>query len=39
MGQLIEDLTGFRWEWNGFEQLDNDTYGYRVMAEESMVCR
>ena len=31
-GSLIEDLTGFRWEWNGFDQLDNDTYGYRVMA-------
>ena len=29
---VIEDLTGFKWAWNGFDQLDNDTYGYRVMA-------
>ncbi len=29
---LIEDLSGFTWTWNGFDQLDNDTYGYRVMA-------
>ena len=30
---VIEDLTGFKWAWNGFDQLDNDTYGYRVMAD------
>jgi len=29
---LIEDLTGFKWTWNGFNQMDNDTYGYRIMA-------
>ncbi len=28
----IEELTGFRWTWMGFDQLDNDTIGYRVMA-------
>lgn len=29
---LIADLTGFVWESNGFEQLLNDTYGFRVLA-------
>ena len=29
---LIEELTGFSWTWNGFDQLDNDTYGYRIMT-------
>ena len=31
-GSVIEDMMGFRWVWNGFDQLDNDTYGYRIMA-------
>ena len=26
---VIEDLSGFRWTWEGFDQLDNDSIGYR----------
>jgi hypothetical protein len=29
---LIKDLTGFSWTWAGFDQMSNDTYGYRVMS-------
>lgn len=29
---LIEDLTGFEWDVNGFTQMLNDTYGFRVLA-------
>ena len=25
-------LTGFRWTWQGYDQMDNDTYGYRVLS-------
>jgi hypothetical protein len=32
MASTIEDLTGFLWTWEGFEQMDNDDPGYRVMA-------
>ena len=32
MSALIEDLTGFVWTWEGFEQMDNDLPGYRVLA-------
>jgi len=32
LSSAIEDLTGFRWTWDGFDQLDNDTYGYRSLA-------
>lgn len=28
----MEELTGFRWTWQGYDQLDNDTIGYRVMS-------
>ncbi|MCB9758544.1 MAG: hypothetical protein H6739_01760 [Alphaproteobacteria bacterium] len=34
-GQLasaLEDLTGFRWVQEGYDQLDNDTLGFRVLA-------
>lgn len=34
-GQLhsaVGDLTGFSWWYEGFDQLANDTHGYRVMA-------
>ncbi len=34
-GQLasaVEDLTGFRWTFAGYDQLDNDTIGYRNLA-------
>lgn len=27
----IEDITGFRWTWEGFALLDDDTLGYRVL--------
>ena len=26
------DLSGFRWEYQGFEQLGNDAFGYRILA-------
>lgn len=29
---LLEDLSGFKWTYEGFEQLDNDTYGHRILA-------
>ncbi|MEC8277093.1 MAG: DUF1585 domain-containing protein [Myxococcota bacterium] len=29
---LLKDLSGFEWTYNGFEQLDNDTYGHRILA-------
>ena len=29
---VVSDLTGFVWTWEGFDQMDNDTYGYRVLA-------
>jgi hypothetical protein len=32
LASVVEDLTGFRWEWKGFDQLDSDQYGYRVLA-------
>ena len=28
----IEDLTGFRWQTEGYDQLTNDVLGYRVLA-------
>ena len=34
-GQLatsVEALTGFRWTWEGFDQLDEDSTGFRVLA-------
>lgn len=32
IASTIEDLTGFRWSYAGYDQLENDLYGYRVMA-------
>lgn len=32
MSSMIEDLTGFSWEYSGFEQLKNDNPGYRTLA-------
>ena len=32
LASVVEDLTGFAWTWQGFEQMDNDTYGYRIQA-------
>ncbi len=29
---VFADLFGFSWDWYGFDQLDNDTYGFRAMA-------
>ena len=29
---VIQDLTGFRWLYEGFDQMDNDDPGYRVLA-------
>ncbi len=31
LASSIEDTTGFRWTWEGFEVLDDDTLGYRVL--------
>ncbi len=28
----VEDLTGWRWTFEGRDRMDEDTYGYRVMA-------
>jgi len=32
LSSAIEDLTGFRWTFAGYAQLDNDTIGYRNLA-------
>ena len=32
LSATIADLTGFTWTWRGFDQMDNDTYGYRALA-------
>ena len=29
---LLKELSGFEWTYNGFDQLDNDTYGHRILA-------
>ena len=29
---VVEDLTGYRWTWDGYDMLGNDTYGFRVLA-------
>jgi hypothetical protein len=31
LGSVLANLTGFSWTEGGFDQLANDTYGYRVM--------
>ncbi len=32
LASFVEELTGFRWEWEGWQQLDADVSGYRVLA-------
>ncbi|HND30504.1 MAG TPA: DUF1585 domain-containing protein, partial [Myxococcota bacterium] len=32
LASSIEDLTGFRWVERGFDQLDNDSIGYRILG-------
>ncbi len=32
LASAVEDLTGFRWTFAGYDQLDNDTIGYRNLA-------
>ncbi|RME28442.1 MAG: hypothetical protein D6798_02380, partial [Deltaproteobacteria bacterium] len=32
LAQVIEELTGFSWTWEGYDQLDNDVIGYRILA-------
>jgi len=32
LSRLIKDLTGFEWTWRGYNQLENDELGYRVLA-------
>ena len=31
LARSVEALTGFAWAWEGFEQLDSDTWGYRLL--------
>ncbi|MSQ02719.1 MAG: DUF1585 domain-containing protein [Myxococcales bacterium] len=32
LASFVEDLTGFVWTWEGWQQLDADQSGYRVLA-------
>ncbi len=32
LGSAVADLTGFAWSWEGYDQLSNDDYGYRVLS-------
>jgi hypothetical protein len=32
LGSSIEQVTGFKWTWRGFDQLANDDQGYRVLG-------
>lgn len=32
ISSAVESVTGFRWTYNGYDQLDNDLEGYRVMV-------
>lgn len=32
VSSAIHDLTGFQWTYEGFDQMDNDNPGYRVLA-------
>lgn len=39
---VLRNLTGWSWNWEGFETLDNDTYGYRILGggvDGSLVTR
>ncbi len=29
---VLKDIAGFTWSYNGYEQLDNDTWGYRIQG-------
>lgn len=31
LGSLVEDLTGFRWTWSNWDQLESDEFGYRLL--------
>ncbi len=32
LGSAVEDLTGFRWQYENFDQMGNDDYGFRVLS-------
>jgi hypothetical protein len=32
VASILRDATGFVWEWEGYDQLDNDTVGFRIMG-------
>ncbi len=32
LASQVEDLTGFRWTYGGFDMMSTDRYGYRVLA-------
>ncbi len=32
LASVLEDLTAYTWEYEGFDQLRNDTWGYRVLG-------
>ena len=32
LASVVEDLTGFTWEYQGFDLMRSDTYGYRILS-------
>lgn len=32
LSSMLADIAGFRWSYAGFDQLDNDTWGYRILG-------
>ena len=32
LASVLEDLAGFTWTWGGYDQLRNDTWGYRILG-------
>ncbi|MDP2317620.1 MAG: hypothetical protein Q8P41_32340 [Pseudomonadota bacterium] len=32
LASVLDDLAGFDWTWNGYDQLRNDTWGYRILG-------
>ncbi len=32
LADAIEQVTGYRWTFEGFDQMDNDTWGFRILA-------
>ncbi len=34
LSTAVEDLTGFRWTWQGYDPLDNTLTGYSVLGGE-----